>query len=108
MARKRLEFAARALRDIEAIETWYLDSAGEHVANRAVDAILDQAEKIARLALMFRPGIRAGTRECVIRDFPYTLVYIVRGGVAKIVRVLHQRSEYFNRRNARRQSKALT
>jgi plasmid stabilization system protein ParE len=97
VAKKRLEFAARARRDIEAIETWYLETAGETVADRAVDAILDQTEKIAALGLMFRPGIREGTRECVMRRFPYTLVYTVRGDVVRIVRVLHQRSEYFNR-----------
>jgi plasmid stabilization system protein ParE len=95
--KKRLEFTARARRDIEAIETWYLETAGEAVADRAVDAILAQAEKIAALGLMFRPGIREGTRECVMRRFPYTLVYAARGGVVRVVRVLHQRAEYFNR-----------
>ena len=96
MPKKRLEYAARARRDIEAIETWYFETAGESVANRAVDAILGQAEKIAALGLVFRSGIRMGTRECVMQRFPYTLVYVVKGGVVKIVRVLHQRSEYFS------------
>jgi len=95
--KKRLEFAVRARRDIEAIEAWYLESAGEAVADRVVDAILAQAEKIAALGLMFRPGIREGTRECVMPRFPYILVYVVRGSTVRIVRVLHQRSEYFNR-----------
>ncbi len=31
-----------------------------------------------------------------MQRFPYTLVYVVKGGVVKIVRVLHQRSEYFS------------
>jgi toxin ParE1/3/4 len=94
--KRRLEYSVRARRDIEAIETWYLETASETIAHRAVDAILDQAEKIAALSLMFRPGIREGTRECVMRRFPYTLVYVVRSGVVRIVRILHQRSEYFN------------
>jgi plasmid stabilization system protein ParE len=94
--KKRLEFALRARRDIEAIETWYLETAGEKTANHAVDAILDQAEKIAMLGLIFRPGIHMGTRECVMQRFPYTLVYTASGGAIKIVRVLHQRSAYFN------------
>ena len=41
MRKKRLEFAVRARRDIETIEAWYLESAGEAVADRAVDAIQD-------------------------------------------------------------------
>jgi plasmid stabilization system protein ParE len=66
VAKKRLELAARALRDIEAIEAFHLEVAGENVANRIVDAILTEAEKVTARAI-------------------------------KIARVLHQRSEYFNR-----------
>lgn len=97
VTKKRLDYAARARRDIEAIEAYYLEKASEAVADRAVDAILSQAEKIAALDLAFRPGIRAGTRECVMTRFPYTLVYRSREREVKIIRVLHQRSEYFNR-----------
>ena len=97
MTKKRLDYAARARRDIESIEAYYLEEASETVADRAVEAILTQAEKIAALDLKFRPGIRAGTRECVMTRFPYTLVYLSRAREVKIVRVLHQRSEYFNR-----------
>lgn len=97
VTKKRLDYAARARRDIEAIEAYYLEKANEAVADRAVGAILSQAEKIAALDLKFRPGIRAGTRECVMTRFPYTLVYLSRAREVKIVRVLHQRSEYFNR-----------
>jgi plasmid stabilization system protein ParE len=75
------------------------------VADRAVDAILKQAEKIASLDLKFRLGIRAGTRECVMTRFPYTLVYLSTTREVKIVRVLHQRSEYFNRQAALKQGK---
>ncbi len=100
VTKKRLDYAARARRDIEAIEAYYLEEAGETVADRAVDAILNEAEKIAALDLKFRPGIRTGTRECVMTRFPYTLVYVSRAREVKIVRVLHQRSEYFSRLRA--------
>lgn len=58
MPGKRLEYAVRARRDLEAIEKYYLDVAGDVVADRVIDAILSQAEKIAALDLTFRPGIR--------------------------------------------------
>lgn len=74
MTKTRLDYAAPARRDIEGIEAYYLEEAGDAVADRAVDAILTQAEKIAALDLEFRPGIRAGTRERVMTRFPYTLV----------------------------------
>lgn len=100
MPKKRLEFAARARLDIEAIETYYLEEASEAVADRVVDAILTQAEKIAALDLVFRPGIREGTRECVMTRYPYTLVYVTKAREVRIARVLHQRTEYFNRGKA--------
>lgn len=105
---KRLDYATRARRDIEAIEAYYLEAAGETVADRAVDAILSQAEKIAALDLKFRPGIRVGTRECVMTRFPYTLVYLSKAREVKIVRVLHQRSEYFNRVRAPKRTGLVT
>jgi plasmid stabilization system protein ParE len=104
VTKKRLDYTARARRDIDAIEAYYLEKAGEAIADRAVDAILTQAEKITALDLKFRPGIQAATRECVMTRFPYTLVYLSRAREVKIVRVLHQRSEYFNRLRPRLRS----
>ena len=57
---KRLEYSVRARRDLEALERYHLEVAGVVVADRIVDAVLSQAEKIAALGLMFRPGIRRG------------------------------------------------
>ena len=53
-----LSFAKRFEQDLERVEAWYLKTADERVADEAVDAILAQAEKIARLGLQFRPGYR--------------------------------------------------
>lgn len=94
---KRLEYAVRFRGDPEAIEKYYLEVAGEAVADRVVDAILSQAEKIAALGLMFRPGIRHGTRECVMTRYPYTLVYRIGPRRVEIARIIHQRAEYFQR-----------
>ena len=92
MSGKRLEYAVRSRRDLEAIEKYHLEVAGDVVA-----AILSQAEKIAALGLMFRPGIRHGTRECVMTRYPYTLVYRIGSRRVEIARVIHQRAEYFQR-----------
>ncbi len=97
MPRRRLRYAVRSRRDLEAIEKYHLDVAGDVVADRIIDAIQSQAEKIAALGLMFRPGIRQGTRECVMTRYPYILVYRIGAHRAEIVRVIHQRAEYFQR-----------
>ena len=98
MPGKRLDYSARARRDLEAIEAYHLEVGGEMLAERIVDAVLSQAEKIAALGLIFRPGIRQGTRECVMTRYPYTLAYRIGSRRIEIVRVIHQRSEYFQRR----------
>jgi plasmid stabilization system protein ParE len=94
---KRLEYAVRSRRDLEAIEKYHLEVAGDAVADRIIDAIQSQAEKIAALGLMFRSGIRQGTRECVMTRYPYTLVYRIGPRRVEIARVIHQRAEYFQR-----------
>jgi plasmid stabilization system protein ParE len=58
-----LSFARRFEQDLKRIEAWYLKTADERAADAAVDAVLAQAEKIARLGLVFRPGYK-DTREC--------------------------------------------
>src|SRR3972149_5431143 len=68
------------IRDREAMEKYHREAAGDVVADRVIDAILSQAEKVAALGLMFRPGIRQGTRECVMTRYPYTLVYRIGPG----------------------------
>lgn len=101
MARRQLEFARRAWRDIEAIESHYLAEAGEAVADKIVDAIIAQAVKISVLPVEYRPGMRKGARECVMTRHPYTLVYLSTPTKVVIARVIHQRAEYFNRKPGR-------
>jgi len=97
-AEKPLEivWSTRALRDLDKIEDYYLEESGERLADEAVDAIYWQAGRIGELRLKFRPGAN-NTRECVMKQFPYTLVYRINSVRVTIARVLHQRRAYFNR-----------
>ena len=97
MPGKRLEYTVRARRDLEAIERYHLEAAGDVVTDRILDSIFSQAEKIAALGLQFRSGIRQGTRECVMTRYPYIPVYRIGKQRVGIVRIIHQRSEYFQR-----------
>ena len=45
---------------------------------------------------LYREGKKPGTREYVMRRFPYTLIYRVTAGKLTIVRVLHQAMRHFN------------
>lgn len=91
-----ISWSKRALRDLDRIEEHYLEKSGERLADEAVDAIFWQASRIAALHLKFRPG-KNNTRECVLKQFPYTIVYRINSTRVTVARVLHQRRAYFNR-----------
>lgn len=92
----RLEWSRRALADRERIYAYYWNAASERIADAADRAVAERARSIAKLDLVYRAG-KGDTRECVLRRFPFTIVYRIESGTVRIVRVLHQAREYFNR-----------
>jgi len=96
MATKRLEWSKRADNDLDSIIRFYAETASPEVAAMARETILAAAERIAADPVIHRPGKR-GTRECVLRKFPYIVIYRIKPTGRKIVRVLHQARDYFNR-----------
>lgn len=97
---RSLSFARRFEQDLERVEAWYLETADERVADEAVDAILAQAEKIARLGLQLRPGYR-NTRECPLSRHPFLLIYRIDPHEVRILRVIDARGAYLNERAKR-------
>ena len=97
---KPLSFAKRFEQDLERIEAWYLKTADERVADDAVDAVLAQAEKIARLGLVFRPGLK-NTRECPLRRFPLLIIYRIETRAVHMLRAINSRGAYLNERAKR-------
>lgn len=92
---RRLEWSARARQDAAAIEAYYALVASPRVAGLARDAIVAAALRLCVLPADFRGG-KPGTREYVMRTFPYTLVYRADAARVSIVRVMHQSRRYFN------------
>jgi len=95
MARRRLDWSKRALADVDRIAGWYAETASPEVARLAVTAILNASRRLASGIAGYRSG-KHGTREYVMRRFPYTLVYRETGAAIKLVRVMHQARQYFN------------
>jgi len=92
---KLLDWSKRAQADLDRIYDYYLDAAPYDIAEQAIRAIIEQANRTARAGLIYRPGPR-GTREAVMRRFPFTIIYRIEPNVVRVVRVLHQAREYFN------------
>jgi toxin ParE1/3/4 len=86
----------RSIADREKIGAFYKEEASLFVAIEADKSILTAAKKLKIDSLAYRIGHKAGTREYVMRRFPYILVYRVKGNTVEIIRVLHQAMRYFN------------
>ena len=97
---RSLSFAKRFEQDLERVEAWYLKTAHQRVADEAVDAIIAQAERIARLGLQFRPGYKL-TRECSLSRHPFLLIYRIEPREVRMLRIINARGAYLNERARR-------
>ena len=96
MAKKPLEWTRRAQSDRQRIAEFYTEEASPLIAIEALAAIRSAADRVRKTPLAYRTGKRAGTRELVMRRFPYVLIYRIQPNSIVILRVLHQSMRYFN------------
>jgi len=94
-ARRRLEWSARARRDLLSIDEFY-SRFGAAIAHRVTDVIVEAAVILELNPLIGVKGKRQGTRHRLIAEYPYCIVYRVKPTAVQIVRVLHQTRKYFN------------
>lgn len=90
---RAVEFSPRADRHLASIEAFYLKEAGASVADQAVAAIIDAAERLGTLPVIYRQAARAGLREYVMDRFPYILIYRVHPRTIQIAAIIHQRQK---------------
>lgn len=83
-----LRWSSLARADVLAIVDHLLEF-NPAAAGRLIDTIEGDVHGLAEFPGMGRPGRCAGTRELVITDTPYIVVYRVVGGTVQILRVLH-------------------
>ncbi len=84
----RLAYSADAARDLDQIWVFLAPrSTGE--AQHVLEAIQAAAQRLQRFPELGRPGQDVRTRELVLPDYPYLLVYRVEGVTLIILRVYH-------------------
>ena len=88
-----VELSPRAERQLAAVEAYYLKEAGQAVADRAVASIIEAAEKLGALPVIYRQAARAGLREYVMEQFPYILLYRVYPRTIQVAAIIHQRRD---------------
>ncbi len=88
-----IEWADSAHRDLATILRYFSEIQEKDVGQNLINRLFSAVEILARFPNSGRPGQVAGTRELVIPDQPYLLVYKVTDRV-EIARVLHSRQKW--------------
>jgi toxin ParE1/3/4 len=96
MPSKPLDWSKRASAELLRIVEFYTIEASKLIAHDALDSVVSATLAIQKNPLMSREGKKNGTREYIIRRFPYVVVYRIDAHKIQIIRVLHQAGRYFN------------
>jgi toxin ParE1/3/4 len=90
---RRLEWSLRADRDY--FDAWaYIAQDNVDAADDVAKRIRDTAKALLSQPLIGRKGQRVGTRELVVGNTPFTIIYRVHRTVIQIGRILHQARRY--------------
>lgn len=89
----RIRWTIRAKCDLVATLD-YLETDDLRKAERFEERIIEAVGSLATLPNRGRPGRVEGTRELVMHDLPYVIVYRVRGGQVEVLRVAHAARRY--------------
>lgn len=87
------KWADSAHRDIAAILRYFIEKQEKDVGQKLVNRLFSVVELLAQFPNSGRPGQVEGTRDLVIPDQSYVLVYKVTEHV-EIARVLHNRQKW--------------
>ena len=89
----KIRWLRKALRNLEIVHE-YIKKDNPEAALRVVTKIRAGVNQLAEFPLMGRKGRVEGTRELVIGNTPYIVVYRVKGDAVEILRVLHSAKKF--------------
>lgn len=93
----RLRWESDALDDLVELRT-YIESDNPGAAKRTVSRILSAVLLLVEQPLLGRPGRIPDTRELVIKNTLFTVIYHVTAEVTTVLRVFHQARRWPERR----------
>lgn len=90
---KPLEWSPRSLKHIKAIRD-HIAADNLTAAMAVLTEIKEKAENLSEFGMLGHQGRAIGTRELVIPQYPYTLIYKLTSTKVKIIAVVHQSKKY--------------
>jgi toxin ParE1/3/4 len=84
----KIVWSRRAIRNLEALRD-YIEQSSEQNAAAVAKRILHAVDLLENHTAIGRPGRVMGTRELVIPDTPYIVVYRVKRDRLELIAVLH-------------------
>lgn len=85
----RVRWTQSASRDLTQICDYIQEHQSGDVARRAALSIYHKAGSLSDFPESGRPGRRSGTRELVLTNLPYIVIYRIHANTIEILRVLH-------------------
>lgn len=95
--RRHVKWLSRAIANLEA-HTEHIAQDNPRTAYELADLAYAATEMLSRFPLLGRIGRVQGTRELVIPDTPFIIVYVVKPKSIQIIRMLHGK-QLWPRRN---------
>ncbi|HWE62447.1 MAG TPA: type II toxin-antitoxin system RelE/ParE family toxin, partial [Chloroflexota bacterium] len=74
-----IRFLRQALRNLEEIYAYYARQTSPARAYEVLADLRAQIDRLAQYPAYGRPGKKAGTRELIMRRYPYRVIYRVEG-----------------------------
>ena len=93
MARLAILEARGALKTLSDTLTYY-DTQQSGLSARFLRSYDDQIDRLRDMPQIGRAGRVFGTRELIMQDFPFLIVYRVRQEYVQILRLIHQSMKY--------------
>lgn len=88
-----VKWLRKALKNLEQAYD-YIAEADSEAAIALVLKIQAATDQLSEFPMMGRPGRLSGTRELMIVNTPYLVIYRVKGSTVEVLRVLHSSRKY--------------
>ena len=89
----KVRWLRKALQNLESIHE-YIKQDNPEAAERVVSEIRARVNQLAEFPLMGRSGRLEGTRELIISNTPYIVVYRLKENIVEVLRVLHSARKF--------------